>query len=185
MPQSITIAAFVFGAVLLLISLLGGGFKIFGAEVSGSAGKVGRLVAGVAGFILISVGLIASIYKPITQTTPDEQPTAPVNTQPSPGSSGPTEHDVNIAGIWHDDSGGLTEFTQHGSSVTFGFSGNGTSTGSGTVRGHVLEINYENHYLNGTRSSGRCSGIVSPDGRLIRYSCLDTVYGQSQMSLTR
>lgn len=63
MPQSITIAAFVFGAVLLLIAIVGGGFKIFGAEVSGSAGKGGRLGAGLAGVILLCVGLFGSFDK--------------------------------------------------------------------------------------------------------------------------
>ncbi len=57
MPESLTIAAFVFGAVLILLSLVSGGFKIFGAEVSGTAGRLGRIVAFVLGLILIAFGL--------------------------------------------------------------------------------------------------------------------------------
>jgi hypothetical protein len=55
-PQSMTIGAFVLGAVLLLISLVRGGFKIFGAEISGSAGFLGRPIAFVIGITLIVTG---------------------------------------------------------------------------------------------------------------------------------
>jgi hypothetical protein len=80
MPQNITIAAFVFGAVLLLIALLGGGFKIFGAEVSGNTGRGQRVVAGIAGIVLIIVGLVGSLNKaPASQT-----PAAPSSLQPLP-----------------------------------------------------------------------------------------------------
>ena len=58
MPENLTIAAFVFGAVLTLLSLVGGGFKLFGAEVSGTAGTLGRTVAFVLGGGLITVGLL-------------------------------------------------------------------------------------------------------------------------------
>jgi len=58
MPTSLSIGAFVLGAVLLLISVVSGGFKIFGAEVSGSSGRLGRLVAFVAGVVLIITGFL-------------------------------------------------------------------------------------------------------------------------------
>ena len=65
MPQSITIAFFVLGAVLLLIAILqGGGFKIFGAEVDGSPGRFGRVFAGLLGVILIGIGLVTSLDSP-------------------------------------------------------------------------------------------------------------------------
>jgi hypothetical protein len=60
LPQSITIAAFVFGAVLLLIAIMGGGFKLFGAEVAGKAGILMRLVAGTLGLLLILFGIFGS-----------------------------------------------------------------------------------------------------------------------------
>ena len=64
-PQSITIAAFVLGAILLLIAILhGGGFKIFGAEVDGSPGRFGRVFAGLLGVILIGIGLVTSLDGP-------------------------------------------------------------------------------------------------------------------------
>ena len=33
MPQNLSIAAFVLGAILLLVAIVGGGFKLFGAEI--------------------------------------------------------------------------------------------------------------------------------------------------------
>lgn len=45
MPTSVTIGAFVLAAVLLLVGLVGGRFKLFGAEVSGEAGRAGRILA--------------------------------------------------------------------------------------------------------------------------------------------
>ena len=57
MPQTVIIGAFVLGSVLGLIALLGGHFKIFGAEVSGGAGPGARAVAGIAGTALIAFGL--------------------------------------------------------------------------------------------------------------------------------
>jgi len=46
MPQNITTAACVLGAVLLLTAILHRSFKIFGAEVEGSTGRFGRIFAG-------------------------------------------------------------------------------------------------------------------------------------------
>ena len=57
MPQNVTIGAFVLGAVLLLIALLAGGFKIFSVEIRGRTGPLQRIVAGVLGILLIIVGL--------------------------------------------------------------------------------------------------------------------------------
>jgi hypothetical protein len=57
MDSPLAIAVFGFGAVLLLIAVLNGSFKIYGAEISGSAGVVGRIVAGILGLVLIAFGL--------------------------------------------------------------------------------------------------------------------------------
>lgn len=67
MPQTLAIGAFVLGAVLLLIAVLKGGFKIFGAEVSSSAGTGGRLVAGVLGLVLIVVGFALGHQEPASK----------------------------------------------------------------------------------------------------------------------
>ena len=77
MPENITIAAFVLGAVMLLISIVGGKFKIFGAEVSGVAGPAGRTFAGVAGAIFIGIGLFNSLE---ARTRPSVKQVAPAST---------------------------------------------------------------------------------------------------------
>jgi len=64
-PENIPLAAFVLGAVLLLVSLTTGGVKIFGAEVSGTAGRTTRTIAGVCGTLFIAIGLWSS-FKPLT-----------------------------------------------------------------------------------------------------------------------
>jgi hypothetical protein len=86
MPQNITIAAFVFGAVLLLIALLSGGFKIFGVEISGTTSSPGRIIAGVAGTLLIIIGLYSSVEKrPTPQPLQEEKdPKSSAQRTPSP-----------------------------------------------------------------------------------------------------
>lgn len=56
MPGTLSIGAFVLGAVLLLVALLSGGFKIFGAEVSGGTSTTARVIAFVLGLLFIGVG---------------------------------------------------------------------------------------------------------------------------------
>ncbi|KAA3612171.1 MAG: hypothetical protein DWQ05_19405 [Calditrichaeota bacterium] len=75
MPENITIAAFVLGAVMLLISIVGGKFKIFGAEVSAMAGPISRIFAGIVGTLLLGIGLYNSLYKlDATQTEESAKP---------------------------------------------------------------------------------------------------------------
>jgi hypothetical protein len=83
MPQNIAIAAFVLGAVLLLASLLTGGFKIFGAEVTGTVGKTGRVLAFVLGLVFVMVGIG---YHDPQEPKPAERPaaTAPTVTTNAP-----------------------------------------------------------------------------------------------------
>lgn len=57
MDDPLNIAVFGFGVILLLIAVLNGQFKIYGAEISGGTGLVGRLVAGILGLVLILFGL--------------------------------------------------------------------------------------------------------------------------------
>ena len=58
MPPTLSIGAFVLGGVLLLLSVVRGGFKIFGAEVKETAGGIARVVAFLAGVILIVTGFL-------------------------------------------------------------------------------------------------------------------------------
>ncbi len=58
MPSTIELALVVLGAILILISILGGKFKIFGADIEGTTGKFGRIVAFVLGLIFIFIAII-------------------------------------------------------------------------------------------------------------------------------
>ncbi len=53
MPQTLSIGILVLGAVMLLLALAGGGFKIFGQEAPAAAGRTARVIA-----LVIGVGLV-------------------------------------------------------------------------------------------------------------------------------
>jgi hypothetical protein len=61
MIQNIPLGAFVFGSVLLLLSIIGGNFKIFGAEIPVTIGRIGRLISGIIGTLFILVALMFSL----------------------------------------------------------------------------------------------------------------------------
>lgn len=84
MPQTLAIGAFVLGAVLLLIAVLKGGFKIFGAEVSSSAGTGGRVIAGVLGLLLLVVGFALGHQEPASKPDSVVQNTPPGSGQAQP-----------------------------------------------------------------------------------------------------
>jgi hypothetical protein len=99
MPESLTIGAFVLGGVLLLIALVGGGFKIFGAEVSGRADPLPRLLSGVLGLMFVLVGISGAVDNgdppaprqvptPLPAATAVEAGIAPVSRTPAPAGSG-------------------------------------------------------------------------------------------------
>jgi hypothetical protein len=67
MPQSLNIAAFVFGAVLVLLALVVGKFKLFGAEVEGTVSKASRVIAFLFGIFLIARGLNLGADPPAAQ----------------------------------------------------------------------------------------------------------------------
>jgi len=172
MPQSITIAAFVLGAVLLLIAILhGGGFKIFGAEVDGSPGRFGRVFSGLLGVILIGVGLVTSLDKSLFQSAADggktasdvsqsRESTAPKTSearemQSTQTQSGKTASDqsephqaVNIAGTWHDADGDEFQISQQGNAFTIRITGvYYDATSKGVLHGHDFERTYEGQLI--------------------------------------
>ncbi|MDB5480871.1 MAG: sulfurtransferase [Caulobacteraceae bacterium] len=57
MPQTLIIGIFVLGAVMLLLALVSGGFKIFGSELPGVAGRSGRIIAFAIGVVLVGFSL--------------------------------------------------------------------------------------------------------------------------------
>src|SRR5262245_55479982 len=78
MPQTLNVGAFVFGAILVHVALLGGRFKLFGAEVSDTVGLPGRTLAGLIGAVLIGLGFfyqgpfspVATPATPVTLPAP-------------------------------------------------------------------------------------------------------------------
>jgi hypothetical protein len=81
MPPTITIGVFALGAVLTLIGIMGGAFKIFGTEISGTTGNVPRWIAGILGVLLIGVGIYGS--QPDTIKVSQSQPTPEPDNKPS------------------------------------------------------------------------------------------------------
>jgi hypothetical protein len=62
MPQSISIGLLVLGGVLLLVAIIGGNFKIFGAEVDAKISNVPlRLLAGMLGLSFVLLALAPSL----------------------------------------------------------------------------------------------------------------------------
>ncbi len=214
MPTSITIAAFVLGAVLLLVAILHGGFKIFGAEVDGTAGRFGRIFAGLLGVILVGIGLYSSLSKPSPQSSPDSRKAAadgsPSGTPASANTSTPqnqtqsaktetnppqSDQPVNIAGTWHDAEGNEFQISQHGDAFTIRITGMTYEAAStGTVHGHDFDRTYEGHMVategpmkKGQQFTGHCSGTVSADVSVMRANCFDETGGRGpwQSVITR
>jgi hypothetical protein len=125
------------------------------------------------------------------QSSPSQQrQPEPSSRQPAPPPT-PSSH-INISGIWRDPTLGTTsQVTQQGETFHFRVWGpsctGGTfqSSGSGTIRGNVVESQYQALLQSTLRSEGRCSGIVSPDGTRIRSTCNDSVCGEFTSSGVR
>jgi hypothetical protein len=193
MPENLTLAAFVFGAVLTLLSLVGGGFKLFGAEVPGTAGTLGRLVAFVLGGVLITVGLLREGWlRPQPMPGVEQQNSIPISSSDASKSvkpPPPPPPPPSISGIWREiypNPGNISYTTQDGN--TFRCTIQGTVQGwpfqsscSGTIKGQFLESTYQSTIP----SIGRCSGTVSSDGMQITSTCIDSVYGRFETSGVR
>ncbi len=85
MPSTLTLAVFVFGAVLLLIAIHGGPFKIFAAQITGKVSHVGRLAAGVVGVVMIVLAIRMGYQNPNPPVIANEP--RPLN--PGPPNPGP------------------------------------------------------------------------------------------------
>jgi hypothetical protein len=202
MPQSIVIAAFVFGAVLLLIALLGGHFKIFGAEISGATGRPGRIIAGVVGVVLLVVGLFGGLQElPLKAPEKVEDLSSQQRTQKqveledklqkmsalieNQGSQAGADSDFNIGGRWQNPTGLSYIIQQSGDTVVlqeihpvYGV----TAVGQGKIQGQSVEVNYIT--LVGT--SGRADLQISADGKSITGSASDLSTGMnSPMNMYR
>jgi hypothetical protein len=184
MPQTIEIATFVFGAVLLLIGLFGGGFEIFGNKIPGKIGKLGRLFAFVLGLILIGKGLGDRMPSP-----PEVPPTShPGGENQQPVSNPwianlPVDH-PSINGYWQDGVGTTYIIAQNGN--TFQFSGGNAwtglqSNGTGTISGNQIAVSFRTNLP----STGRGSLTLSGDGRLMTGMCSDSVQGAYALAISR
>ncbi|HEU0174042.1 MAG TPA: hypothetical protein VFV58_07240 [Blastocatellia bacterium] len=93
--------------------------------------------------------------------------------------------EIDISGVWRDALGFTSQITQQGSTFKYtawgaACRGNFQSSGSGTIKGNIVESDYQSNY-----SQGHCSGTVSSDGRRITSICTDSVCGQFQSSVVR
>jgi hypothetical protein len=120
MPGSLTIGAFVFGAVLLLLALVGGNFKMFGAEVSSTVGKSIRILSFALGVGFVAFALLAGN----------------IDIPPRPTPALP-----DVSGRWFDNHGGVFNIRQTGSRLTFDGNNPGagvSSEGTGRIDGNTL-----------------------------------------------
>jgi hypothetical protein len=75
MPQSITIGAFIFGAILVLIAILGGNFKLFGAEIATTiSNPFLRFLAFMLGVVFLLISIAGNNPNP-PPPTPTPTPT--------------------------------------------------------------------------------------------------------------
>jgi hypothetical protein len=126
-----------------------------------------------------------------TQTPPIEKKSAddmtgrsnPNGNIPRPSPAPPAE--IDISGVWRDEWESTSQITQQGSAFKYTVWGTGClgytqSSGSGTIRGNVVESDYRSGY-----SQGHCSGTVSADGRRMTSVCKDSACGQFQSSAVK
>jgi hypothetical protein len=73
-PQSLTIGIFVLGAVMLLLALVSGGFKIFGSEMPGVASRSARIIAFCIGVLLVGFSLFHFQEEPAQKGPDDRSP---------------------------------------------------------------------------------------------------------------
>ena len=198
MPQGITIAAFVLGSVFLMLALVGGGFKIFAAEISGKVGPIGRAIAGLLGSILVLGGLLGWFdQKNATEPAVDRQlqsakdKTSEVVEDPPPSSRHTEKHvsermesSVDVNGYYEDGSGTVFSITRSGQRFTFQsqnpYTGL-TSSGSGMIKGYQFTSTFQTNLP----STGSGSGTISEDGRTISGNYHDTVLGQYTLTLVK
>ena len=177
MPESITIAAFVFGAVLILLSLAGGKIKLFGAEIQERVGTPARIAAFMLGAALLSYGLLRDV---LPQPGPQPEPSPaltlklePAAPSPSPSPAAPQTPLIDISGTWHDANGVVYQFTQDGNSYRFVGANQLTgyvSQGSGTIDGLRVNATFQTNIP----STGSASGSISADGKYITGTVKDS-----------
>jgi len=86
MPENLVIGLFVFGAVLILISLVGGRFKIFSVAVSSNiSSPFIRIIAFILGILAMLLALVPNmISNALANPTENPQPFVTETLQPAP-----------------------------------------------------------------------------------------------------
>jgi hypothetical protein len=87
MPQTLTIGIFVLGAVMLLLALVSGGFKVFGSEMPGVVNRSARVLAFLIGALLVGFSLIHFREPPVAKASTDQGAQVPAPQKPA----GPTD----------------------------------------------------------------------------------------------
>jgi hypothetical protein len=94
---------------------------------------------------------------------------------------------IDVSGLWMSSDGEPTRITQHGKRIEFvsdGISCMNTSSrmqGEGNLDGYRVEVLYNSTLP----SQGRCSGMLTPDGRSLVSNCHDSVCGAFVSTLFR
>jgi hypothetical protein len=195
MPESLNIAIFAFGAVLVLIGLLGGKFKLFGSEVSGTVGTAPRVASLFFGLALIGWGLLAEAKRPAGVATEpvlrreksepvQDTPRLPVETRPVAAAEPKPVPAVNLSGMWQDEMGTVYRINHHGTSFEFearNLTSGVSAEGRGTLQGQTWETSFRTSYF----ATGTGRGVLSSDGNQMTGSFNDTQYGAYAHTIIR
>lgn len=189
MPQTITIAAFVLGSVLLLIALLGGSFKIFNAEVASPVGNLLRLSAFLLSIVFFLVSFLSAFVELPKPPRPEtvnasggggttESPSLPNSPQPRTSERPLPQPSriINLSGYWRDSRGTVYFVTQNGNEIEYVGSNANTgmqSNGTGTISGNDLEVRFRTSY----NATGDGKVTISDDGKKLTGNYNDSVYG--------
>jgi len=124
---------------------------------------------------------------PASPPAPGQPPTAKGTAETPAEGVKPPDQVANMGGIWYDAKDVATmQVSQRGDAFTYTLSSaGGTGKGSGTIKGLEFESSYTNFYTKGGTSSGRCTGTISASGSMVRFICLDPVFGQVTVAFTR
>jgi hypothetical protein len=93
---------------------------------------------------------------------------------------------ANIAGSWRDSGGAVVRIQQNGSTLQYSaHSAVGNCQGNGVMTGTNFQTSYRCASIIGSRSSGRCAGVVSGNGTMFRLNCSDSMMGRTSDVFTR
>ena len=189
MPESVAIGLIVLGGVLLLVALVGGKFKLFGAEVESTPSRVSRFAAFLLGCVclLAGIGLSSQTADPPPSPEPEPVPTPAPAPAPTPAST-PIAFEPaslpDLAGIWHDGSGTGVQITQQGARLHFeaaNFLNGRQVVGEGVLRGRQID-------LTTTTSDGLVAtgtGVLGIGDTLMNFTMQDMVTGRYTFALQR